>query len=49
MDENGYQAGQHDNNLEHISPDHSFHAPLLQTEGKDRQGNTPQHILQKQI
>lgn len=38
VDENGHKASQHDYNLEHISPDHSFHAPLLQTgEGRNRQ------------
>lgn len=50
MDENGHKAQQHDNDLEHISPDHSFHATLLQTDdGRERQtdsqGNTPQYFL----
>lgn len=38
LDENDHKPQQHDNNLEHISPDHSFHATLLQTDhGKENE------------
>lgn len=41
VDENGHKARQHDDNLEHIGPDHSFHATLLQTdERRNGQENT---------
>lgn len=40
MDENGHKAWQHDNYLEHIGPDHSFHATLLQiVEETDRKNS----------
>lgn len=38
MDENGHKARQHDKNLEHICPDHSFHATLEQI--VEETGNT---------
>lgn len=35
VDEYSHKARQHDKNLEHICPDHSFHATLVQiVEGK---------------
>lgn len=47
MDKDGHKARQHDNDLEHIGPDHSFDSTLLndgsdgQTEG-DNQANAMQ-------
>lgn len=37
MDVNGHKAQQHDNDLEYISPDHSFYSTLYRDERRQKQ------------
>lgn len=48
VDENGHKAWQHDNDLEDIGPDHSFHASLLHTDGSSWLSNASSSFLQRQ-
>lgn len=36
LDVNGHKARQHDNDLEHVGPDHGFHSTLLTDDKGDR-------------
>lgn len=37
MDVNGHKAQQHDDDLEYISPDHSFYSTLYRDERRQKQ------------
>lgn len=45
MDENGHKAGEHDDDLEDVGPDHSFHSALTQTD--DGGGHTVRQTTEK--